>query len=309
MENSVTAPKRSLSVGQMIVIGLGILIVAFLIIGTINQQSTADQPVFGIQSQSFLVLALLSFLGGLLSFASPCTLPILPAYFAFAFQSGRKQIALNTVVFMLGLATMFSLLGAGASVVGRLLLQNQQVILLIGGSLVLIFGAMSLLGKGFRGMNQQTESTRNTSLGGSFIFGLTFAVGWSSCVGPILGSVLTLAAQTGSVIRGVMLLFIYALGLGLPLIIVSTFFGRASRKSLFWRILRGKGWDWHTHVAVVGLLWSFVIWRILVAFTEYMLGPVQQILAWQEVGLLALALAGVFLWIFTSPGKRSITLQ
>ena len=315
-EINAPSPSRSVSVGRMILIGLGILIVGFLIFGSLGQSSADSQPGFGFQQQSFLVLAFLSFAGGLLSFLSPCTLPILPAYFAFAFQSGRKQIALNTLVFMLGLATMFALLGASASALGRLLLQNQQLILLLGGGMIIIFGVMSLIGKGFTGMaaNQDGGAPTNRTLGGTFLFGLTFAVGWSSCVGPILGAVLTLAAQTASVAQGVMLLFIYALGLGLPLIIVSTFFGRASRKSLLWRMMKGRGWDVTTHVMVVGLVWALAIWRILVAFGEYIFRSFdvfsgQQFTAGHEYGLLAVAIAGVALWIFTSPGERKTTLH
>ena len=249
-------PLRTLSVGRILVLGTMALVLIFLIVGTLNQ-SIAPEPTFafGLQTQPFLVLAILSFGGGLLSFLSPCTLPILPAYFAFAFQSGRRQIALNTFAFMLGLATMFSLLGAGASAVGSLLRNSQGLIMLIGGALILVFGVMSLMGSGFTGMKtEESDIARRTTLGGSYIFGLTFAVGWSSCVGPILGTVLTMAATTSSVLRGGMLLFIYALGLGLPLLVVSTLFGRASRQSLFWRVLRGKGWEVSTHVAAIGLV-------------------------------------------------------
>ena len=314
--SDLKAPSPSTRpVGRLILIGLGILLVGFLVLGSLTQPSTPTQPGFGIQTQPFLVLVVLALFAGLLSFLSPCTLPILPAYFAFAFQSGKRQIALNTLVFMLGLATMFALMGASASVLGRLLLQNQQLILLLGGGLVLIFGVMSLLGKGFAGLSPQSEVVSNASLGGSFLFGLTFAVGWSSCVGPILGAVLTLAAQTASVLQGVMLLFIYALGLGLPLMVVSTFFGRASRKSLFWRVLKGKAWDVTTHVLVVGLLWALAIWRILVAaaayaYREFAFLAGQSFTAVQEYGLLVLALAGVLLWIFTNPDKeRRTTVQ
>ncbi len=315
-EINAPPPNRSMSVGRMILIGLGILIIGFLIFGSLGQPDSDSQPGFGIQQQSFLVLAFLSFAGGLLSFLSPCTLPILPAYFAFAFQSGRKQIALNTLVFMLGLATMFALLGASASALGRLLLQNQQLILLLGGGMIIIFGVMSLIGKGFTGMaaKQDGGAPSNRTLGGTFVFGLTFAVGWSSCVGPILGAVLTLAAQTASVAQGVMLLFIYALGLGLPLIIVSTFFGRASRKSLLWRMMKGRGWDVNTHVIVVGLVWALAIWRILVALGAYVFRNFevfadQEFTAGHEYGLLFIAIAGVLLWIFTTPGERQTTLH
>lgn len=314
-ELNASSSTRSQSVGRMILIGLGILLIGFLVIGTFNQSAGPEQPGFGIQNQPFMILAFLAFVGGLLSFLSPCTLPILPAYFAFAFQSGRKQIAVNTIVFMVGLASMFSLLGASASILGRLLLQNQQLLLLFGGSLVLIFGVMSLLGNGFTGMSQSTEkAVDNRSIWGSFIFGATFAVGWSSCVGPILGAVLTLAASTASVGSGAMLLFIYAIGLGLPLIIVSTFFGRASRDSLLWRAMRGKGWDVNVHMVLVGLIWALAVWRILVAAAEYAFQNFeffagQPFTPVHEIGLLLIALAGGMLWVFTTPGDHRTTLH
>ncbi|MFN2302262.1 MAG: cytochrome c biogenesis CcdA family protein [Anaerolineales bacterium] len=308
-------PERSWPVGRLIAIGIIILIIGFLIIGTFTQSDTGAQPVFGIQSQPFAQLAFLAAVGGLLSFLSPCTLPILPAYFAFAFQSGRSQILANTLSFLLGLSAMFAMLGASASILGRVLLRNQELILLFGGSLILVFGTMSLLGMGFTGMAQASDKVvNNRGLWGSFLFGLTFAVGWSSCVGPILGAVLTLAAQTGSVTQGTMLLFIYALGLGLPLIIVSTFLGRVPRSSYFWRVMRGKGWDWVVSRIVLALIWGVVIWRILVAAAEYVFGNFdflagQSFTSVQEVGLLVLSLAGALLWVFTSTGEKKVTLH
>ena len=251
-----------------------------------------------------------------MSFASPCTLPILPAYFAFAFASGRRQILLNTIVFMLGLATVFSLMGAGASVIGRILRENQSLIMLLAGSLVIVFGVMSLLGRGFSGVQQQQdERIRNAGLGGSYFFGMTFAVGWTSCIGPILGIVLAMAGTTASVSRGMMLLFIYALGLGLPLIIVSTFFGRANRQGMFWRVLRGKGWNVSVHAMIIGLVWVIAIWLILVgagryAFDSFAYFEGQEFTAVHQYGLLVLALLGVLLWVYTAPGRgRIVSLQ
>jgi len=310
MLSSAKGPFRSLSPMQWVVAGVIALVVIFLIIGTVTQ-SSAPEPVFGgVQTQPFMVLAFLAAFGGMMSFVSPCTLPILPAYFAFAFQSGRKQIAMNTMVFMLGLATVFSVMGAGASLLGRVLRQNQSLLMLMGGTLIIVFGVMSLMGRGFTGMQKQQEAvSRNNSIGGSFLFGMTFAVGWSSCVGPILGTVLTMAGTTGSVVRGMMLLFIYALALGLPLIVVSTFFGRASRQSVLWRAMRGKGWMVNTSLFLVGLVWALAIWRILVAAgqyaflnTEFFAG--QEFSTVHEIGLLAVAVLGVLLWILTSPRRE-----
>lgn len=314
-ELNATPSERAWPVGRMIAAGTAVLVIGFLVVGTLTQSTTGDQPAFGVQNQPFPQLAFLAAVGGLLSFLSPCTLPILPAYFAFAFQSGRSQIAANTMSFLLGLSAMFAMLGASASLLGRVLLRNQDLILLFGGSLILVFGLMSLLGMGFTGMSQATSKVnQNRSLWGSFIFGLTFAVGWSSCVGPILGAVLTLAAQTGSVTQGTMLLFIYALGLGMPLIIVSTFLGRASRDSFFWRAMRGKGWEWVVRKIVLALMWGLVIWRILVAAAEYAFRHFdflagQQFASVHEIALLILALGGAVLWVVTSPEGKTVTLH
>jgi thiol:disulfide interchange protein len=182
---------------------------------------------------------------------------------------------------------------------------NADLLLLFGGSLIVIFGLMSLMGKGFTGF-QSDDVERNATLGGSYVFGLTFSLGWTSCTGPILGAVLTLAAASASVLHGVMLLFIYALGLGLPLLFVSTLFGRASRKSLFWRVIRGKGWQVTVSTLLVGLVWAVFIWRILVAGANYWLSPYntlnsRPLLGWQEAALLLVAIAGTLLWIVTRP--------
>jgi cytochrome c-type biogenesis protein len=316
-ELKLPAPLRRLSNLQIVLVGLVILLVVFLILGSLSGQPAApDEFSFGFETQSFVTLAVLAFAGGLLSFVSPCTLPVLTAYFAFAFQSDRSRIAANTLAFMLGLATTFSLLGAAGFLLGRVLLQNQQLILLVGGAAILIFGVMSLLGRGFSSMAvaSAAEQTPSPGMGGSYLFGLTFAVGWSACVGPILGAMLTLAAQTTSVGRGIMLLFIYTLGLGLPLMLVSTFFGRMSRQSLFWRILRGKGWDWDTHVFVVALIWTLAIWRIVAAAVEYAFRHValfggQSFTAVHEYGILVILLLGAALWVLTGSQERRTTVR
>jgi cytochrome c biogenesis protein CcdA len=174
---------------------------------------------------------------------------------------------------------------------------------------------MSLLGRGFTGVKDQNQEAqaRNQTIGGSYLFGMTFAVGWSSCVGPILGTVLTMAATTGNVLRGMMLLFIYAVALGLPLVVISTFFGRASRQSLLWRALRGKGWTVNVSTFLVALVWALAIWRILVAVAEYAFFNFDyfsglEFGAGYEIGLLLVAIVGAALWVLTSPGERRRTV-
>lgn len=313
---SLPQPLRSLSKGQKLVIGVVIAVLLILFIGSFNQSEEAG-PAIGLAAQPFIVLALLSFGGGILSFVSPCTLPVLTAYFAFAFQSGRKQIAANTLSFMLGLATTFVLFGAVGFALGKTLLRNQNILLLVGGAVIMVMGVMSILGRGFGGID--TSGTggaqpRSATVGGSYLFGLTFAVGWSSCVGPILGTVLTFAASSATVWNGMMLLFIYTLGLGLPLLVVSTFFGRLPRDSFFWRLLRGKGWTWNTHVFAIALIWALAIWRILVAvfvyaFDTYDVFAGQTFTTTHEIGLLVLVIVGAALWTFTSSEEKKVAIQ
>ena len=309
---TITIPKTAL-VGLVALAAVILIIVA----GGGGSEAPAGDAA-GLGGQSLAVLAMLAFVGGVVSFASPCTLPILPAYFAFATQSGRSRILFNTLAFMLGVATMFSLLGASASALGRIIIQRQDLLLLIGGAIVMVFGVMSLLGRGFTGVGNKQSSAGSspggTSARGSYVFGLTFSLGWSSCVGPILGVVLTLAASTGDVSRGMLLLFIYAIGLGLPLIIVSTFFGRASRKSLFWRALRGKGWFVNAHRLIVALVWALALWFVLTAFSGYAFENLaffagQSFTLTHQLGLLAIVLAGAALWVFSATGDRRTTLQ
>jgi cytochrome c-type biogenesis protein len=194
-----------------------------------------------LPQSGLLALIVLSFIAGVFSFLSPCTLPILPAYFAVTAQADRTRISLMSVAFFCGLATLFVAMGASASLLGQVLRDYLFSLTTAGGVAVAIFGVMTLFGKGFSGATFQGKPT--SSFIGFFIFGATFALGWTPCVGPILSGILILAASDKTVTQGMALLFFYAFGLGLPLMIISTFCGKLSKDSLFWRVLRGKAWD------------------------------------------------------------------
>jgi cytochrome c-type biogenesis protein len=192
-------------------------------------------------NSNLLLMIPAAFVAGILSFLSPCTLPLLPAYFAFSFQSSRSNVVVTTVAFFLGLATTLTLFGASATALSYFLFQNQRALIVVGGMLIIIFGLMSFFGLGFTGV--QFQSKPEATIIGSYVFGATFALGWSACIGPILGSILTLLATQGmGIVQGAFLAFIYALGLGLPLIIVATFFSRMGSGTRFWTFLRGRGW-------------------------------------------------------------------
>lgn len=224
-------PKRLLLLAGVLVIGV-LLVVA---LSTIKRGA----PV-SILGGNLLVLSVAALFAGLLSFLSPCTLPILPAYFAFTFQAGKQNLVGMIVSFVLGLATTLPILGASATAVSLLLLNNIRQITVIGGLMIIAFGVMSTFGKGFSGPQIQERPSANAM--GSYIYGATFALGWTACVGPILGAILTLLATQGAaVLQGALLAFIYAIGLGLPLIIVSAFFSKMGQGSRFWMIMRSRG--------------------------------------------------------------------
>jgi cytochrome c-type biogenesis protein len=238
MEDVQTQPRKLssrfwLSAG---VIGAAALVIVLVL--SVNGGRTAS-PAANV---NLLVLLPAAFLAGLLSFLSPCTLPILPAYFAFSIQTHKQNVTTVTVAFFLGLATTLTVLGASATALSLLLLQNLRQLTLIGGLVVMAFGVMSLLGKGFAGPQFQNRPAR--TLVGSYLYGATFALGWTACVGPILGAILTLLATQGiAIAQGAMLAFVYALGLGAPLIVISSFFNRLGRGTRFWQILKGRGFE------------------------------------------------------------------
>ncbi|MBL8045372.1 MAG: hypothetical protein JNL09_02470 [Anaerolineales bacterium] len=232
-----TEPKRTSRL-WLAGVGLGVAFLILIFLLTLNG-GQAHAP--GL-SASLGVLLPAAFIAGLLSFLSPCTLPILPAYFAFTFQAKRQNVVLMTVAFFLGLATTITLLGATATALSNLLWNYLSQLTLIGGVVVMGFGVMNLLGFGFAG--PQVQDRPATTLFGSYLYGATFALGWTACVGPILGGILALLATQGAgLLQGMVLAFVYALGLGAPLILVSTFFSRLGQGTTFWKILKGRGFE------------------------------------------------------------------
>ncbi len=162
----------------------------------------------------------ISFLEGIITFISPCLLPMLPiyiSYFAGGQERNIKKTVKNAVGFILGFTVLFVLMGALAGSVGRLLNRYQIVVNIITGLIVVFFG-LSFLGvfqiKLFKG----TTFVKTDNLGflSSFLFGIVFSVGWTPCVGAFLGSALMMAASQGQVLQGVLMLFAYSVGLGIP---------------------------------------------------------------------------------------------
>lgn len=230
--------------GQQIVTALIVAGLAGLVIWGLVTPAATGRLSTGNAGQSalgtVLTLALPTFLAGVFSFLSPCTLPILPAYFAFTFQAKRQQVALMTLAFFLGLATMYTLLGAALSLIGRAVYNSRETLMFWGGLVVIGLGVANMLGKGLGSVKMQTRPS--ATFAGTYLFGMTFALGWTACTGPILGALSTLlVAQGASVLAGGTLALIYTLGLALPLFLVAVFFRQLGSGSRAWKVLAGRG--------------------------------------------------------------------
>jgi cytochrome c-type biogenesis protein len=172
-----------------------------------------------------------AFLGGLLSFLSPCVLPLIPSYVSFItgisfddFKHGdrariRKLTLINSFSFVVGFSTVFVLLGVSSSYVGKFLAIYYDHIRIIGGIIIIILGlyVMGVLKLNFLASDKRVHlQSKPKGHFGSFIVGLTFGAGWTPCIGPILGSILLIASTTGSALQGFNLLLVYSLGLAVP---------------------------------------------------------------------------------------------
>lgn len=167
----------------------------------------------------------LTFLEGIITFISPCLLPMLPvyvSYFTGQDEKGGRRTLLNAFGFVAGFTVVFVLLGAFAGVLGKLLREYQAVVNLISGAVVILLGLnfLGVLNIPFLNVNRGiTLKTEITGFFSSFLFGIVFAIGWTPCVGFFLGSALMLAAQQGESLKGILLLLFFSLGLGVPFII------------------------------------------------------------------------------------------
>ncbi len=179
-----------------------------------------------------------AFVAGIISFLSPCVLPLVPGYVSFiAGQSiasratpksatVRFQAIALSLCFVLGFTTIFVILGAGATALGQLLISYRYELNLVGGAVVIGFGLFTL------GVLQPSWLHRELRFdaasaggrpGGAYLLGMAFAFGWSPCIGPILGTILTVGAASATVGKGVALLATYSLGLGLPFVVAAAF--------------------------------------------------------------------------------------
>ncbi|MGI6005272.1 MAG: cytochrome c biogenesis CcdA family protein [Christensenellales bacterium] len=175
---------------------------------------------------------LISFLEGIITFISPCLLPMLPVYISYFAGGGAgtdKKTARNALGFIAGFTVVFTLLGAFAGAIGGLLARHRTAVNIVTGLIVIFFG-LNFLGvfkfSLFSGPKSAAAEGRNMGFFSSLAFGMVFSISWTPCVGAFLGSALMLASQQGSVLAGIVMLLFYSLGLGVPFILSALLLSR-----------------------------------------------------------------------------------
>ena len=174
----------------------------------------------------------IAFIAGLVSFFSPCVLPLLPGYLGFVSGSAntKSRMVLGSILFVLGFTAVFVFLGAGFGGLGSLLQGDVKNWIQRGsGVLVILLGVVLIGGFDFAQRTAKLNIKPSAGIIGAPLLGVVFGLGWTPCIGPTLGAVLNLAFDSGSVLRGAFLAIVYSLGLGLPFVLVAAGFGWASK--------------------------------------------------------------------------------
>ncbi len=197
--------------------------------------------MFGIDlfDAALMPSLIVAIVAGVISFLSPCVLPIVPPYLAYMGgismaemtdeKVSNKPAVIAAVFFAMGLSTVFIFLGFAASAFGQVFLQYQELMGRVAGGVIIIFGLHFLGVFNIPFLHREVRmdaGDRGGSAFGAYVLGLAFAFGWTPCIGPILGTILSLAAQEASITRGTILLAAYAVGLGVPFIIAAVFINR-----------------------------------------------------------------------------------
>ena len=171
---------------------------------------------------------IIAFGAGLISFLSPCVLPLIPGYISFISGASlnelieKKKINLAPLIlFSLGFSFVFIIFGAAASFLGQILLQNSQSLRIVAGLIIIIFSLqlLGILNINFLNYEKRVYTQKNENIWFCFVVGMAFGFGWTPCIGPILGSILALASTEETIFKAIVLLSFYSLGLAIPFVL------------------------------------------------------------------------------------------
>ena len=232
---------------------------------------------FSVLDVTLLPAMGIALVAGIISFLSPCVLPIVPPYLAYmggvsisdmnSEKSARAKALGTALFFVLGLSTVFLILGFTTSLMGAFFLQNQQWFVVASGVVIMVFGAhfVGVYRIGFMDREIRMDAgDQGGSAFGAYVLGLAFAFGWTPCIGPQLGAILSLAASEASAVRGTALLAVYAIGLGIPFLLVAAFFPSLSGV-MAWM----KRHMQHIERVMGLLLWTVGLMMLTGQFTEF----------------------------------------
>ncbi|MDB4185210.1 cytochrome c biogenesis protein CcdA [Candidatus Pelagibacter sp.] len=175
-----------------------------------------------------MIELLIAFGAGLISFLSPCVLPLIPGYVSYISGASLDELLANKkinlvplILFTLGFSFVFIIFGAAASYLGQVLLQNSETLRILAGLIIIIFSLqlIGIININFLNFEKKIYTKKNNNIWFSFIIGMAFGFGWTPCIGPILGSILALASTEETVFKAIILLSFYSLGLAIPFIL------------------------------------------------------------------------------------------
>jgi len=219
-----------------------------------------------------LILAMpIALLAGILTFLSPCVLPLVPGYLGFVSGSAntKGRMVLGSLLFVLGFSTVFVSLGVLAGTAGLIFMASNPWIQVVLGSLVIVVG-LAMIGQfGFLQQTLKLRLSPKIGLAGAPILGVVFALGWTPCIGPTLSAVLVLASGSGDPVRGGLLATVYSLGIGVPFVLIAAGFNWATKSVGFVkrhiRIFNlAGGWM----LILIGVLLASGIWGQIVTWIQ-----------------------------------------
>jgi len=236
-------------------------------------------PPVDLATGSLLLASVVALAAGLVSFASPCVLPLVPGFLGYVTglsdesleRRSRGRLVLGALLFVLGFTVVFLVAAAALSAIGVAFREHQSLLTRVGGVVVIVMGVL-FLGAG-KSYAAQLGWRPRAGLVGAPLLGAAFAVGWSPCWGPTLGAIQAMAApisaESGSITRGLILAAIYSLGLGLPFVLMAALWERAGRASAWLRrhrtVIQTVG---GVMLIVVGLLMATGLWENVITWLQ-----------------------------------------